>query len=63
VLTPSFRYNPAVLAQQFATLALLNPDRVVLGVGTGEALNEMSVGLRSGRSSRSASPGSARPSA
>ena len=45
VLTPSFRYNPAVLAQQFATLALLNPDRVVLGVGTGEALNEMSVGL------------------
>src|SRR5919112_6782350 len=45
VLTPTFRYNPAVLAQQFATLALLNPGRVVLGVGTGEALNEMSVGL------------------
>jgi coenzyme F420-dependent glucose-6-phosphate dehydrogenase len=45
VLTPTFRYNPAVLAQQFATLALLNPDRVVLGVGTGEALNEISVGL------------------
>jgi coenzyme F420-dependent glucose-6-phosphate dehydrogenase len=46
VLTPSFRYNPAVLAQQFATLALLNPSRVVLGVGTGEALNEVAVGLR-----------------
>jgi coenzyme F420-dependent glucose-6-phosphate dehydrogenase len=46
VLTPSFRYNPAVLAQQFATLALLNPGRVVLGVGTGEALNEVAVGLR-----------------
>ena len=45
VLTPTFRYNPAVLAQQFATLALLNPDRVLLGVGTGEALNEISVGL------------------
>jgi coenzyme F420-dependent glucose-6-phosphate dehydrogenase len=45
VLTPTFRYNPAVLAQQFATLALLNPGRVVLGVGTGEALNEISVGL------------------
>jgi coenzyme F420-dependent glucose-6-phosphate dehydrogenase len=45
VLTPSFRYNPAVLAQQFATLALLHPGRVVLGVGTGEALNELSVGL------------------
>jgi coenzyme F420-dependent glucose-6-phosphate dehydrogenase len=45
VLTPTFRYNPAVLAQQLATIALLNPDRVVLGVGTGEALNEISVGL------------------
>jgi coenzyme F420-dependent glucose-6-phosphate dehydrogenase len=45
VLTPSFRYNPAVLAQAFATLALLNPGRVVLGVGSGEALNEMAVGL------------------
>lgn len=45
VLTPTFRYNPAVLAQQLATIALLNPGRVVLGVGTGEALNEISVGL------------------
>jgi coenzyme F420-dependent glucose-6-phosphate dehydrogenase len=45
VLTPTFRYNPAVLAQQLATTALLNPGRVVLGVGTGEALNEISVGL------------------
>lgn len=46
VLTPTFRYNPAVLAQQVATLALLNPGRVLLGVGTGEALNEISVGLK-----------------
>lgn len=45
VLTPTFRYNPAVLAQQVATLALLNPGRVLLGVGTGEALNEIAVGL------------------
>ena len=45
VLTPTFRYNPAVLAQQLATIALLAPGRVVLGVGTGEALNEISVGL------------------
>ena len=45
VLTPTFRYNPAVLAQQLATIALLNPGRIVLGVGTGEALNEISVGL------------------
>lgn len=45
VLTPTFRYNPAVLAQQFATLALLSPGRVILGVGSGEALNEIAVGL------------------
>ena len=46
VLTPSFRYNPAVLAQEFGTLGLLYPGRIVLGVGTGEALNEVAVGLR-----------------
>ncbi len=45
VLTPTFRYHPAVLAQTFATLGCLYPGRVVLGVGTGEALNEMAVGL------------------
>lgn len=44
VLTPTFRYNPAVLAQTFATLGCLYPDRVILGVGTGEALNEIAVG-------------------
>ncbi|WP_018156660.1 glucose-6-phosphate dehydrogenase (coenzyme-F420) [Demetria terragena] len=45
VLTPSFRYNPAVLAQQFATLGCLYPGRIVLGAGSGEALNEVAVGL------------------
>ena len=45
VLTPTFRYNPAVVAQQFATLELLNPGRVILGIGSGEALNEIAVGL------------------
>lgn len=44
VLTPTFRYNPAVIAQSFATLACLAPGRVMLGVGTGEALNEVAVG-------------------
>ena len=44
VLTPTFRYNPAVVAQEFATLACLAPGRVFLGVGTGEALNEIAVG-------------------
>jgi coenzyme F420-dependent glucose-6-phosphate dehydrogenase len=43
VLTPTFRYNPAVLAQAFATMACLYPDRILLGVGTGEALNETAV--------------------
>src|SRR6195952_2460559 len=43
VLTPTFRYNPAVIAQAFATMGCLYPDRIFLGVGTGEALNEVAV--------------------
>jgi coenzyme F420-dependent glucose-6-phosphate dehydrogenase len=46
VLTPTFRYSPAVIAQAFATMALLFPDRVMLGIGTGEALNEIAVSRR-----------------
>jgi coenzyme F420-dependent glucose-6-phosphate dehydrogenase len=45
VLTPSFRYNPAVVAQAFATLSCLAPGRMILGVGTGESLNEVPVGV------------------
>lgn len=45
VLTPTFRYNPAVIAQAFATLGCLFPGRVWLGVGTGEALNEIATGF------------------
>jgi coenzyme F420-dependent glucose-6-phosphate dehydrogenase len=45
VLTPTFRYHPAVVAQAIATLAVMNPGRVILGVGTGEALNEVTLGL------------------
>jgi coenzyme F420-dependent glucose-6-phosphate dehydrogenase len=44
VMTPTFRYNPAVLAQAFATLGVLYPGRIFLGVGTGEALNETATG-------------------
>ena len=40
VLTPTMRYHPSMIAQAFGTLACLNPDRIWLGVGTGEALNE-----------------------
>ncbi|WP_396667164.1 glucose-6-phosphate dehydrogenase (coenzyme-F420) [Microbacterium sp. R86528] len=45
VLTPTFRYHPAVIAQAFATLGVMYPGRIVLGVGTGEALNEVTLGL------------------
>ncbi len=46
VLTPTLRYQPAVIAHVFATLGCLNPGRVVLGIGTGEALNENpSIGI------------------
>ncbi|MFV0462077.1 MAG: glucose-6-phosphate dehydrogenase (coenzyme-F420) [Nostocoides sp.] len=45
VLTPTFRYNPAVIAQAFATMGCLYPGRVILGVGTGEALNEIATGF------------------
>ncbi len=41
VLTPTFRYHPSVVAQAFATLGMLFPGRVVLGLGTGESLNEV----------------------
>ncbi|MGC5248214.1 glucose-6-phosphate dehydrogenase (coenzyme-F420) [Gordonia sp. DT219] len=44
VLTPTFRYNPAVVAQAFATMGCLYPGRIMLGVGTGEALNEIATG-------------------
>jgi len=43
VLTPTFRYHPAVVAQAFATLDRLTPERVILGVGTGESMNEVPV--------------------
>ena len=42
-LTPTFRYQPAVVAQAFGTLGCLNPGRMILGVGSGESLNEVAV--------------------
>jgi coenzyme F420-dependent glucose-6-phosphate dehydrogenase len=43
VLTPTLRYHPSVVAQAFATLGVLAPGRMFLGVGTGEAMNETPV--------------------
>jgi F420-dependent hydroxymycolic acid dehydrogenase len=40
VTCPILRYNPAVVAEAFASLSRLYPDRIFLGVGSGEALNE-----------------------
>lgn len=44
VTCPTVRYHPAVIAQAAATLALLSDGRFVLGVGSGERLNEHVVG-------------------
>ena len=41
VLTPTFRYHPTVVAQAFGTLGAMFPGRVILGIGTGEGLNEV----------------------
>jgi coenzyme F420-dependent glucose-6-phosphate dehydrogenase len=47
VLTPTFRYHPSVVAQVFGTLGALFPGRVILGVGTGESLNEVpAIGIK-----------------
>ncbi len=45
VLTPTFRYHPAIVAQAFGTLGVLISDRMILGVGTGEHLNEGALGV------------------
>ncbi len=41
VLTPTFRYHPTVVAQAFGTLGAMCPGWVILGIGTGESLNEV----------------------
>jgi len=46
VLTPTFRYHPAIVAQAFGTLGVLFPGRMILGVGTGEHLNEGALGVQ-----------------
>jgi coenzyme F420-dependent glucose-6-phosphate dehydrogenase len=41
VLAPTLRYHPSVVAQAFGTLGALFPGRLILGLGTGESLNEV----------------------
>jgi coenzyme F420-dependent glucose-6-phosphate dehydrogenase len=44
VTCPTIRQHPAIVAQAAATCAALLPGRFLLGVGTGEALNEHILG-------------------
>ena len=47
VVTPTFRYHPSVVAQSVGTLGAMFPDRIILGVGTGESLNEVpAIGIK-----------------
>jgi coenzyme F420-dependent glucose-6-phosphate dehydrogenase len=41
VVTPTFRYHPSIIAQAIGTLGSMFPGRIILGVGTGESLNEV----------------------
>jgi coenzyme F420-dependent glucose-6-phosphate dehydrogenase len=45
VTAPVHRHHPAVTAQAFMTLEALFPGRAFLGVGSGEALNEVPCGM------------------
>ena len=45
VTAPVHRYHPAVVAQVFATLEQMFPGRAFAGLGSGEALNEVPIGM------------------
>jgi coenzyme F420-dependent glucose-6-phosphate dehydrogenase len=44
-VTAPDRYNPAVIAQAFATLDSMFPGRIMLGLGAGEAMNSIPLGI------------------
>lgn len=45
ITTPTYRYHPGIVAQTFATLGSMYPGRILLGVGSGEAMNEVPLGF------------------
>jgi len=45
VTAPVYRYHPAIIAQAFASLDILYPGRIGLGLGTGESMNEVPLGF------------------
>jgi coenzyme F420-dependent glucose-6-phosphate dehydrogenase len=44
VTPPGPRYHPVLIAQAWATMELMYPGRPYLGIGSGEALNEVPLG-------------------
>jgi coenzyme F420-dependent glucose-6-phosphate dehydrogenase len=44
VIAPD-RYHPALIAQAFASLASMYPGRIMLGLGAGEAMNSIPLGI------------------
>lgn len=52
VTAPIYRYHPAIIAQAFASLDVLYPGRIGLGLGTGEAMNEDPLGYDWPKSSK-----------
>jgi coenzyme F420-dependent glucose-6-phosphate dehydrogenase len=45
VMCPTIRYHPGVVAQAFATLRNMYPERIFVGLGSGEAINEVPLGF------------------
>ena len=52
VTAPIYRYNPVIIAQAFASLDVLYSGRIGLGLGTGEAMNEVPLGYDWPKSSK-----------
>lgn len=45
VTAPILRYHPAIVAEAFATMENMYPRRIILGIGLGEAMNEVPLGF------------------